>query len=88
MDTASLRRKLVSEAKPNALPQAGRTKSHACLPLLRRITVHASIRFSALSLYEQFGVRFEVRFHFIFEHCVRKFFAELYAFLIETVDIP
>ena len=45
-------------------------------------------RFSTLSLYEQFGVRFEVRFHFIFEHRIRKFFAELYAFLIETVDIP
>ena len=32
-----MQRKLVSEAKPNALPQAERTKSHAWLPLLRRI---------------------------------------------------
>ena len=39
--TASLQRKLVSEAKPNALPQAERTKSHAGLPLLRRLA-HAS----------------------------------------------
>ena len=41
VDTESLRRKLVSEAKPNALPQAERTKSHAGFPLLRRIA-HAS----------------------------------------------
>ena len=41
VDTASLRRKLVSEAKPNVLPQAERTKSHAGLPLLRRLA-HAS----------------------------------------------
>ena len=39
-----MRRKLVSEAKPNALPQAERTKSHAGLPLLRRIA-HTSDRF-------------------------------------------
>ena len=44
VDTASLRRKLDSEAKPNALPQAERTKSHAGLPLERRFP-HASDRF-------------------------------------------